>query len=394
MPKTEFPEFVISIFSRLSEKGYPAFIVGGPVRDILLGKKPQDWDIATPALPETVKSLFEKTVDTGMKHGTVTVMLDGGKAEITTYRTDGKYSDNRRPDSVGFVSNLKEDLSRRDFTVNSMAMSASGQLVDYFGGASDLEKGVLRCVGEPRARFEEDALRMLRALRFKAVLGFEIEAATLSAIKYCAQLAASLSAERVRDEICKILLSGRPETLESVIELGLINAYLKPLSVDLSGLSGLCAEEAPRLCALCARLLKNGLVSSPESFLSSLRFPGSTVSLVTPAIKILGGALPRSAPEMKRLLRNYGKDAVFCAASASADEGFYDLLESVLSGGEPWSLKQLAVGGGDMEALGLKGREVGAALNFLLEHVIEQANDNERNILLNLLKNKLNIPLT
>lgn len=394
MPKPKLPEFVLKILSRLNESGYPAFIVGGPVRDMLIGNTPQDWDIATPALPDAVCSLFEKTVATGVKHGTVTVILDGGKAEVTTYRTEGKYSDNRRPDSVNFVLDLKEDLSRRDFTINAMAMSPKGVLTDYFGGASDLEKGIIRCVGNPVIRFEEDALRMLRALRFKAVLGFKIEDSTMGAIKKCAHLATALSAERVRDEIRKILLSGSPETLESLVDFGLLNSYLKPLSIDLGGLSGLCINECPRLCALCEKLIKNGLISSAEAFLTSLRFPAKSVSLVSEAIEILKASLPRTEQDVKKLLRDYGTGPVSCAASASYDEGFSFLLERVLASKECWSLKQLKIDGKDMEELGFRGTQVGAGLNSLLEHVIMHPTDNERNILLNLSKNQLNNLLT
>ena len=169
------PEFVKKIIFRLEAEGFSAFMVGGCVRDILMGRAPKDWDVATSASPGEVQRLFEKTVPTGERHGTVTVILDGGKAEVTTFRSESAYSDHRRPDSVTFVSDLKEDLKRRDFTINAMAMRADGTVMDYFGGGADLKAGIIRCVGEARERFEEDALRMLRALRFSAELGFEID---------------------------------------------------------------------------------------------------------------------------------------------------------------------------------------------------------------------------
>ena len=180
-------------------------MAGGCVRDTLMGRRPNDWDVATSAAPEAVQSLFRRTVPTGLRHGTVTVLYGGGRCEVTTYRVEGAYSDHRRPDSVRFTPSLSDDLSRRDFTINAMAMDASGNVTDPFGGREDISRRIVRCVGEPRERFEEDALRMLRAVRFAAKLGFEIEAGTRCAIRRCAPLAASLSAERVAGELSGVL---------------------------------------------------------------------------------------------------------------------------------------------------------------------------------------------
>ena len=198
------------IVKGLCAAGFPAYYVGGCVRDRLLGRPVHDWDVTTAALPEEVMALFEHCVPTGIRHGTVTVFLDGAQAEVTTFRTEGVYLDGRHPSEVRFVRTLAEDLSRRDFTINAMAMDADGNVTDLFGGRDDLARRCIRCVGDPEKRFREDALRMLRAYRFSAQLGFALDAATAGAVERCAPLAAALSMERIRDEMEKTLLSPRP----------------------------------------------------------------------------------------------------------------------------------------------------------------------------------------
>ena len=205
------PEKVKQILKTLNEAGYPAYVVGGAVRDAVLGLKPHDWDIATNAVPSEVKKLFGKTVDTGIKHGTVTV-IDGDEGfEVTTFRTDGKYTDGRHPDEVKFVGSIEEDLARRDFTINALALDINGTVIDPFGGLSDLAKGVIRCVGDPNARFQEDALRMLRAVRFESQFGFTLEEQTKEAINLHAGRLNQISPERIRDELTKMLLTDHPK---------------------------------------------------------------------------------------------------------------------------------------------------------------------------------------
>lgn len=199
----------IKVIEQLEKAGFEAYMVGGAVRDYLLEKMPHDIDVATNASPEQVKSLFEKTVDTGIEHGTVLVLKDGTGIEVTTYRTEGTYSDNRRPDSVEFVQSLEDDLKRRDFTINAMAMDKKMDITDPFGGAHDLEKGLIRAVGNPDERFKEDALRMLRAIRFSSQLDFQIDPATLTSIGHQAHLIESIAIERIKSEIDKIMLHGK-----------------------------------------------------------------------------------------------------------------------------------------------------------------------------------------
>ena len=196
-------ENLICVMRRLTESGYEAYAVGGCVRDVLLGKEPVDFDIATNALPEQTKAAFAdfKTIDTGIKHGTVTVMAYGVTAEVTTYRTDGTYSDCRHPDGVRFSKTLDEDLKRRDFTMNAVACNTDGEIVDLFGGTEDMKNGIIRCVGNADTRFTEDALRILRALRFSATLRFGIEDKTAKAVHVCAPLIENISAERIFAEI-------------------------------------------------------------------------------------------------------------------------------------------------------------------------------------------------
>ena len=219
------PKDVSKIIDILESHGHEAYIVGGCVRDSLLGREPNDWDITTSAKPLQVKALFYKTIDTGLKHGTVTVLIDKTGYEITTYRIDGNYEDHRRPDQVTFTTSLKEDLRRRDFTINAMAYNDRRGLVDLFGGAKDLETGTIRCVGDPNERFDEDALRMLRAIRFAGQLGFDIEESTFKAITLKRDLLRNVSAERIRMELLKMMISPHPDVIRKAYEAKLTEVF-------------------------------------------------------------------------------------------------------------------------------------------------------------------------
>lgn len=224
--KILLPDPVKDIIELLNKNGFEAYIVGGCVRDMAIGRKPEDWDIATSATPIEVKKLFRRTIDTGIIHGTVTVLYDKEHYEVTTYRLDGVYEDNRHPKEVLFTSNLAEDLKRRDFTINAMAYHDREGFIDLFGGIEDLKKGIIRCVGSPEERFDEDALRILRAVRFSAQLGFEIEAHTLDAIRAKAELLNNISAERIREELTKLLISDHPGRLRLLYETGITKVVL------------------------------------------------------------------------------------------------------------------------------------------------------------------------
>ena len=229
------PRDVGSVLSLLNKRGFESYVVGGCIRDTILGRIPKDWDVCTSATPEEIKACFDgfKTIDTGIKHGTVTLILpigDGHPIEVTTFRTDGEYSDGRHPDSVEFSREITVDLSRRDFTMNAIAYAPNSGFIDPFGGMEDIKEGVIRCVGDPEERFQEDALRVLRALRFASVYGFEIDASTCIAIHLCATLLRRISAERIRDELCKML---KGESVERVMKeysdvMAVIIPELKP----------------------------------------------------------------------------------------------------------------------------------------------------------------------
>ena len=224
--KITLPRKVLMIINNLQLHGYEAFAVGGCVRDSILARRPEDWDITTSARPEEIKKLFRRTVDTGIEHGTVTVLIGKDSFEVTTYRVDGAYEDSRHPTEVRFTSRLEDDLQRRDFTINAMAYNDEVRLVDVFGGMRDLNHHLIRCVGDPKERFSEDALRILRAVRFSAQLNFPIEPYTAEAVKELAPTLAKISAERIQAELVKLLVSPHPERIRDAYELGITKVIL------------------------------------------------------------------------------------------------------------------------------------------------------------------------
>ena len=387
------PKYVRQVLRGLQARGHVAYLVGGCVRDMALGVRPHDWDICTGALPEQVMAVFPGALPTGLKHGTVTVRINSRSVEVTTFRSEENYADHRHPETVRFVGELTTDLSRRDFTINAMALSPDGLLMDPFGGLTDLEHRCIRCVGSPELRFEEDALRMFRALRFSARLDFTIEEATLAAIEKKAHLASALAAERIRDEVEKTLLTPRPETVGMMQHLGLLDVFLCARAdalPELKLLTKLPRKALDRWMALCVILRRRGLISSVEDFLTALRLDSRTIRCCTDGAALLEGRKPRGAPEWKRLLRRWGVDTVSCAARCrdALDGGSSSReLKSVLKSGECFSMKHLAVSGDDLTALGLKGRELGEMLNFLLDYVIEYPENNRRELLLSLAGN-------
>lgn len=224
--RINLPGGVHVILNALNTAGYEAFIVGGCVRDSFMGRVPKDWDITTSARPEKVKGLFAHTYDTGIQHGTVTVRIGQESYEVTTYRVDGAYTDHRRPDTVSFSTNLREDLLRRDFTINAMAYHPKSGIIDHYHGREDLRDHIIRCVGSPADRFREDALRMLRAVRFAAQLDFSLEPNTREAIRLLSPTIAHVSWERIRDELNKVIISDHPEMVEEICQLGLMHHIL------------------------------------------------------------------------------------------------------------------------------------------------------------------------
>lgn len=371
------PKYVIHILNTLERSGYEARLVGGCVRDTLLHRRPNDWDVATAAAPEAVTELFERTVPTGIRHGTVTVLYGGSACEVTTYRVEGAYSDHRRPDSVRFTSRLEEDLSRRDFTINAMAMDASLAITDPFGGREDLSRRLIRCVGDARERFTEDALRMLRAVRFAAQLDFALDSAALEAIAGCAPLCSALSPERVAADLRAVLASRDPDMVWLMADLGLLNAWLTPREGERTHLGAL--PRYARLAHFCSDLSRCGSITSTDTFLRSLRMDTRSVKICSAAAEILASG----SRDYKRLLRDYGEDAVLAAYPKSRR------LREVLRSGECWSLASLAITGGELAALGYAGRELGEELHRLLEHVIDCPEDNRPEILCKLASERI-----
>ena len=373
------PKYVLNILCALDSAGHRAVLAGGCVRDSLLGRRPSDWDIASSASPEEVLALFPRCVPTGIKHGTVTVLSGGGSVEVTAFRAEGGYSDHRRPDSVSFGCPLEADLARRDLTVNAMAMDAAGEITDPFGGRDDLRRRLLRCVGEPERRFDEDALRMLRTVRLSAQLGFEIEPRTLEAIRALAHLASGLSAERVRDELLKTLRSPAPGLVWQLVDLGLLGACLAPGDATAPREALDVLPIYARLAHFCRGLELGGYIMSTDRFLAALRFDGETLRRTASAVEVLKSG----SRDWKRLLRGHGEAAVLAAHPKNR------ALRAVLRSGECWELSSLAIGGRELAALGYSGPELGRELRRLLDHVIDCPADNRADILCKLAERKV-----
>lgn len=384
------PKYVRQVLVTLQGRGYPAFLVGGCVRDMVLGVQPHDWDICTAALPEQIMELFPGAKLTGGRTGTVTVRVNSHLVEVTPFRAESRYTDHRHPDLVSFVTDLTADLSRRDFTINAMALSPDGLVSDPFGGAMDLKRGVIRCVGEPERRFEEDALRMLRCLRFSARFGFAIDIFTREALREKAHLCATLAPERVQEELEKILLSPSPDTVMEAVELGLLDTYLdhRPEEPIQEKLSALPRRLPDRWAGFAWLLARHGCVAAAGDFMRKLRLDSRSIHVTEQMEAALAGPMPQTTAEWKRCLRDHGIESTVCAARCGDGfglaQGASKAVKAVLRSGECFSLRQLAVTGEDLLALGLKGKALGEMLSFLLDYVIDYPDNNRRELLLSL----------
>ena len=430
------PEAIRAALERLEAAGYEAWLVGGCVRDRLMGVEPHDYDLTTSATPAEVEAVFagEKVIETGLAHGTVTVLLDGRPVEITTFRAESGYSDHRHPDAVAFTRSLRDDLARRDFTVNAVAMDARGTLCDPFGGQADLEAGILRAVGDPVERFNEDALRILRALRFSAVLGFAIEPATAAAMERCKGLLAFVSAERVCAELSKLLCgpSVRPVLTEHVSVLGTVLPELLPMEgfdqrnyhhiYDVLEHTARVVENVPpeprlRWAALfhdagkpaCFTLDAQGVghfrghaeISRElaDGALRRLKADNATREAVDTLIHWHDVPIEAGAPAVRRMLRRLGEAgfrdllALKRADNLAQNPAYWDRLETydriealaaqIIAENQAFHLRDLAVNGNDLLALGIPpGPELGKCLNRLLDEVINERLPNEREALL------------
>lgn len=380
------PAGIRDILRHYQAAGHRAYLVGGCVRDALIGRVPGDWDICTSALPEETLALFDRTVPTGIRHGTVTVFYGEVQAEVTTFREDGDYSDHRRPDGVRFTGDLEKDLSRRDFTVNAMAMGLDGVLVDPFGGQEDLKNHVIRCVGNAAQRFREDALRMFRALRFAAQLNWSIDADTGEAIAQNAQLARFVAPERIRVEVEKTLLSPCPGWVWQMVTTGLLDAFIAHREVPQRDLSHLPQDPHLRWASFCFSLHDAGAIHDVSAFLRALRADSLTLRLCQAAVDIAASPFPTDDAALRRLLSKHGPEAVYCAAACGDFPENAPRIDKILASGACLDLAHLAVSGGDLRALGYDGPALGRALRCLLDMVLEDPACNQKNYLLNRLQ--------
>ena len=392
------PRAAEEIINKLNQHGFEAYVVGGCVRDALMGREPGDWDITTSAKPEQVKAVFGRTIDTGIRHGTVTILRGGTGYEVTTYRIDGEYEDGRHPKSVEFTPDLLEDLKRRDFTMNAMAYNRADGLVDAFGGQRDMEARLIRCVGRAEDRFTEDALRILRALRFAAQLGFEIEAETEAAVRKLAPNLVHVSKERIQTELTKLLLSDHPDMIRNVFDCGAA-AYV----------SETFAKIEPERIAVSARLparkslrwaafLRHQSAEEAKQILRELKLDNDTVASVGTLVQWWRQPVGQTQAEIRRTMSRMSPelfDDLLCLKTETPDCGLIpetpaqlaDILAAaarIRDRGDCISLKTLAVTGSDLIAAGIRpGRELGAILARLLELVIEDPERNTKEKLMN-----------
>lgn len=440
--KIDMPPKVVEILNTLHEAGYEAYIVGGCVRDSILRREPGDWDITTSALPQEVKKLFRRTIDTGIKHGTVTIMNGKEGFEVTTYRLDGVYEDHRHPKEVTFTRNLIEDLKRRDFTINAMAYNDKEGLVDEFDGLKDLDNKVIKCVGDPTKRFEEDALRILRAIRFSGQLGYIIDEGTKEAARKLAPTLSNISAERIQTEFIKMMTSSHPEVIRDAYELGITKVFLPEFDECMQ-----CQQNTVHHCYTVGEHMIHSAMEVPadkvlritmilhdigkpkckttdergdhfkghalegskmaEEILRRLKFDNATTESVRNLVRC-HDIFMKDEPNdvnVRRTLYYVGpenfddllkvKRADMLAQSTfnrKEKERRLELLESIgheiLERKDCLSLKELAVGGKDILNLGVTpGKEIGTILNNMLMDVLKNPSHNDKEYLIRHMKN-------
>jgi tRNA nucleotidyltransferase (CCA-adding enzyme) len=407
------PEAVSGIIETLHQAGFEGFAVGGCVRDTFLGRVPDDWDITTNARPQQVKKLFSRTIDTGLQHGTVTVLINKTGYEITTYRIDGEYLDGRHPESVEFSNNLVEDLKRRDFTINAMAYNDTSGLVDEFDGLGDLERKVIRCVGNPKERFTEDALRMMRAVRFSAQLGFEIEEKTAAAIREMSESITKISAERIQVELVKTLLSDHPEYVKLYCDFGLFRGILPVIHDIFNGKharqTGVLLSKVPKTAAMrYAALLNSEQPQVVRQTLKSLKLDNATIDTASKLVECADSAIEENEPAMREFMRVYGKEmtgmflefeqakietgeqilGVSLASKRKHLASLKRMYQEIMERGDCTTVKELDITGNDLMKYGITGRQIGVTLNNLLQIVIENPELNDKATLIALVENK------
>ncbi len=428
-----------NIIDTLLKAGFSAYAVGGAVRDAILGRPCHDFDITTSATPDEVKSLFPKTVDTGIKHGTVTVLQDGDAVEVTTFRADGKYLDNRKPESVTLVKNVSDDLARRDFTINALCFNRYEGIIDLFSGQKDLKEKIIRAIGNPEERFSEDALRILRAVRFSAQLGFQIEENTKNAIIKCAHLVKNLSVERISSEVDKILMSDSPEHLKMLYDLGVLEYISQEMcdcfktpqntrwhiydvgnhtieviknceKVPYLRYAALMHDwgkpHAKGINELGEDMFRNHAkisVELAENFCKNYKFSNELRDKIVRLVKYHDIEILPEKKYVKRAIAKVGDDIFydllclkradckgqnlkFTASRLPYIEKLFELYKEIKENKEPFGIKNLKINGRDIKALGYEGKQIGEILNVLLEKVIENPEINEKETLIKIIK--------
>ena len=438
--KISLPKDVEYIINTLQRAGYEAYAVGGCVRDTILNREPDDWDITTSAKPMEIKRLFPVTIDTGLQHGTVTVLKNHVGYEVTTYRIDGEYADNRHPKEVIFTANLKEDLLRRDFTINAMAYNHEEGIIDEYGGLDDIRDGIIRCVGNPYDRFSEDALRIMRAVRFSAQLGYRIEEETSKAIIKLSPNLASISAERINTELTKLLLSPNPDYLRDAYRLGITGVVLPELDRCME-----CEQVNPHHCYSVGEHTLHSLKIVPDDkvlrytmlfhdfgkpdtqsvgedgrmhfyghpavsermasdIMHRLKFDNDTMNAVKLLCKNHDLEITEDNKHVRRAMNklgtdNFGKLLMVKRADCMAQSDYKreeklasldnltSIYNEIVNAGECVCMKDLAVCGRDLIDLGIKpGPAMGAILDELLNKVIDDPALNDREVLLEIVK--------
>ncbi len=436
--KLRLPEGARKIIQVLNQNGYQAYAVGGCVRDSIIGRVPNDWDIATDALPSRIKELFPRTVDTGIKHGTVTVLTEEGSFEVTTYRIDGIYTDNRRPESVTFTSSLEEDLSRRDFTINAIAYHPDEGFVDPFNGIEDISRKIIMTVGDASSRFQEDALRMLRAVRFSAQLGFDVHDSVIKSIKDNNELIRNISYERIRDELTKILVSKRPLRFALLHDTGLLSHIIPEFEAcfstwqnspchiydvamhTLKAVSYISDKSTLRWAMLLHDIGKpltktsddrnidhfdghhHVSASMAKKILKRLKFDNKSLEYICRLIEHHEITIEPTPAAVRKAVNLTGADAfhdvlevqgadIKAQNPAFLEERMKKLMEirrlydEIRASGQCISLQQLAVNGRDLIESGFEpGKEIGRVLDYLLDKVLEDPELNSKQKLLEL----------
>lgn len=432
------PKDVENVLNILTENGHKAYVVGGCVRDSLMGREPDDWDVTTDASPKRIKELFSsfRTVDTGIEHGTVLIVSGKTPVEATTFRIDGEYSDNRHPDSVTFTKHVEDDLARRDFTINAMAYNHKDGIIDPFGGKDDLENKIIRCVGDPDRRFNEDGLRIMRAVRFSSVLGFTVEEKTAESIIKNENLLGSIAAERLTKELLKLLCGDNVYDVLTKFR-SVIGVFIPELKLEfdfaqygkkhaydvwmhtVNTVSNIENDPVLRLTMLLHdtgkiathKLDENGNSTFrnhaavggviAENILRRLKFSKEYINTVSFLVSVHDKEVPETRIQVKEYIRDLGeknfirlmkirradKSALSKGYSNIADKLVfaYSTFDEVMNNDEPYSLKQLAVDGNDLKKT-VPANEIGDTLNFLLETVIKYPEKNDRAILLELVR--------